>query len=90
MKRAGFILANQLLAATIITVAIAFFAINYQALMRQKRLMDEQLVAARLIKEAVDDPHYGTFRSGEMTVSHGRSQVAVTKDGRVVMQLCIK
>lgn len=87
MKRAGFILANQLLAATIITVAVAFFAINYCALCKQKRSMDEQLQAARLIKEAADDPQSGYFKHNGLRVTCRDSRIKVEKDGQVLMQL---
>lgn len=87
MKRAGFILANQLLAATIITVATAFFAINYCALSKQKQHMDEQLIAARLIKEAADDQHVGSYECDGLRVVHRDSRIEVEKDGQVLMQL---
>lgn len=88
MKRPGFILANQLFAATIITVAIAFFAINYQALMKQKRVMDEHLVAARLVKEAADNPACHHFYHQGMEVVSHKSRIIVYSHGKMVMQLC--
>lgn len=90
MKRAGFILANQLISATIITLAISFFAINYHALLKQKRTMDDHLVAARLIKEAADDPNCHSFYSNGMKVVCSRSRIVVYSHGQVVEQLCKK
>ena len=54
MKKAGFILASNVLALGIICLGIMFFLIDYQFYCRQRVRMDEQLEAARLCQEAAD------------------------------------
>lgn len=87
MKRAGFILADQIVSATIITIALSFFALNYHALIKQKRAMDDHLIAARMIKEASDDPTCRHFYSNGMEVKQAPHLIAVYQNGEVVEQL---
>lgn len=87
MKRAGFILADQIISATIITIALSFFALNYHALAKQKRTMGEHLIAARLIKEAADDPTCHHFYRNGMEVKRTAQRITVYMHGQMVEQL---
>lgn len=85
MKREGFILASNLLALGIISLAIAFFLVNYQCYRSQRVEMDEQLEAARLCQEAADEV---SIKGGSVQlhrhnlVVNGNEQKIVVKKGR--------
>ena len=49
--RAGFLTANNLIALTILTVALTFLMVNVAAIKEQRQQMDQALTVARLAKE---------------------------------------
>lgn len=88
-RRAGFILAEQLLALVILALAAGtlLFALDQVRLARAKNT--EQLLAARLVKEASDELADGSrrvTRSREgVTVVATRNEIQASRNGRVVL-----
>ncbi|MEY8442347.1 hypothetical protein AALA17_06885 [Lactobacillaceae bacterium 24-114] len=72
-KFTGFVLADSLIALSVITISITFIFINRQALIRQREDKVVKLEASRLAKECSD----------ELRVDHGKGSVQIHRNGYV-------
>lgn len=82
MKKAGFILASNLLALAIINLAIAFCLINYREYRLQKIKMDENLEAARLCQETAD----AVYITGKPVRMHRKNLVSEGNHQRIIVE----
>lgn len=69
LRQPGMMAANQLLALGIISVALAFLAVNVQALKTQRYQMEQAVIVNRLAKEASQE------------IRDGQNQVILTRAG---------
>lgn len=91
MKRSkAFILADSLVALTIISLSISFTFISQQCLNQQRQRQAELLTASRLAKEVsdeLDERKYAKIHDGDYVASASLSGITVKHQGRKIIQV---
>ncbi|WP_295746581.1 hypothetical protein [uncultured Limosilactobacillus sp.] len=90
-KRSAFILANAVIAATLIVMAVVWLGLCENQLKLQREKMRTSLRAARVAKEATDhaavDNHRLITTDHDLVATVSREQVVVTQAGKIIYEV---
>ncbi|MCI1975390.1 MAG: type II secretion system GspH family protein [Limosilactobacillus sp.] len=90
-KKDAFILADSLVALTIVSLSITFTLTCHQCMMQQNKRLQTNLVASRLAKEATDElavTHHPIYlRRNEYSVVASSRQVVVYLQGERILEV---